>query len=197
MKALLKNTLFFTSFNSSISRKMLAVLIVFIMFLNGFVPKSYEVKNNFFMALGCVVHSAIFDVFSQCNQTMIVISNKIAQELFELFTAQTGSTKPVENENSNNQQPVPVNTSSDSGIVTERNVTDHSQFNVAKTTVTYVSFIAINDLFRLYNNIKVYDGAVAALFKLLLVLFAIYTIRIKDVINNIKNNLCYRGPACI
>jgi len=193
MKTLLKNTLFFVNFSSSISKKMLAIFIVFIMFFNGFIPKSSEVKNNFFMALTCAVHSIVFDVFNQCTETMTVISNKIAHDLFELFTAQTGSTKPVDEENSSNQQSVPVNTSSDIGIVSERNFSEQSQFSVVKTTVNYISYIAVNDLFRLYNNVKVFDNTAATVFMLFIVLFAIYTVRIKDVINNIKNNLCYRS----
>ena len=173
---------------------MLAVFVAFIMFFNGFVPKSAEVKNNFVMALTCVVHSAMFEVFSQCTEAVTVMSNKLAHELIELITAETGSTKPVDNKKSDDQQPVPVNTSADSGIVTERNFTEQAQFNIVKTTVTYISFIAVNDLFRLYNNVKVFDDNVmATVFMLLIILFAIYTIRIKDVINNIKNNLCYRG----
>lgn len=198
MKTLLKNTLFFMDFNSSISRKVLAVFIVFVMFFNGFIPKSSEVKNNFFIALGCVVHSAVFEVFSQCNQTITIISNKIAQDLFELITAQTGSTKPVDEENSNNQPPVPANTSADSGIITERMVSDQSQFNLVKTTVSYISFIAVNDLFILYNNIKVYDDSIPiALFMLFVLLFSIYTTRIKDVINNILKIKYVIEPACM
>ena len=181
------------NFNSSINKKVLAVFIVFVMFFNGFVPKSSEVKNNFFMALSCVVHSTVFEVFSQCTETITVISNKIAHDLFELFTAQTGSTKPVDEENSNNQNPVPANTSADSGIVSEKSFSEQHQFNIVKTTISYVSYIAINDLFRLYNNVKVFDNTEATIFMLLIVLFAIYTVRIKDVINNIKNNLCYRS----
>ena len=178
----------------SYTKKALCVFLVCIMFLNGFIPKSYEVRNNFFMALSCVIHSAVFEVFSQCNQAITVISNKIANELYELIVAETGSTKPVENKKSDNQQPAPANTSADSGILSERSVTEQSQFNVVKTAVTYVSYIAVNDLFRLYNNVKIFDdNMAAAMFKLLIILFAIYTVRIKDVINNIKNNLCYRG----
>ena len=178
MKILLKNTLFFVDFNTSIRKKMLAVFIVFIMFFNGFIPKSAEVKSNFFASLTCVVHTAMFNVFSQCNQAMTIISNKLAQELIELIVAETGSAKPIDSKNENNQQPVPANTSADSGIVAERTVSDQSQFNVVKTTVTYISFIAINDLFRLYNNVKVFDGDVSTVFMLLIILFAIYTIRI-------------------
>ncbi|WP_413853927.1 hypothetical protein [Candidatus Ruminimicrobium bovinum] len=179
-------------------KKMLCIFLVAVMFFNGFIPKSSEVKNNFFMALSCVVHSAIFDVFSRCNEAITVISNKLAHELIELIVAETGSTKPVDNKNENNQQPVPANTSADSGIVAERTVGEQSQFSIVKTTVTYISFIAVTDLFRLYNNIKVYDDkTTAAVFMLLLILFAIYTTRIKDIINNIKNILCYREPACI
>lgn len=180
------------------TKKILCVFLIGIMLFNGFVPKSQEVKNNFFIALSCVVHSAVFEVFSQCTETMTVISNKIAHDLFELFMAQTGSTKSQNEQNSDKQQPVPANTSTDSGIINERNFSEQSQFNIVKTTVSYVSYIAVNDLFRLYNNIKVYDdGNFFALFVLLILLFAIYTTRIKDVIKNILKIKYVIEPACI
>ena len=94
---------FFKSSNLPIfqsSKKVLAVFIAFVMFFNGFVPKSAEVKNNFIMALTCVVHSAMFEVFSQCTEAVTTMSNKLAHELIELITAETGSTKPVDNKKS-------------------------------------------------------------------------------------------------
>jgi hypothetical protein len=173
---------------------MLCIFLVGIMFLNGFVPKSQESKSNFFVALNCVIHTAMFEVFSQCNEVVMLISNKITEELFKLFTADAGTTKPQSKEESNNQTPVPVNTSADSGIITERTVTEQTQFNIIKTTVVYISFIVINKLYRLYNNVKVdpNNSSATMLFMLLMILFGIYTIRIKDVINNnsiLKNNI--------
>lgn len=181
------------------NKKFISVLLIGIMLFNGFVPKSQEVKNSFFIALSIAVNSVVFDVFNQCTETMTVVSNKIAQDLFELFTAQTGTTKPQDKQNTDNQQPVPVNTSADSGIVSERNFSEQSQFNVVKTNINYISFIAVNDLFRLYNNVKIYDNSenIAALFMLLILLFSIYTSRIKDVINNILKIKYVIEPACI
>ena len=172
---------------------MLCVFLVATMFFNGFVPKSQEIKSNFFAALNCVIHSAMFQVFSQCSEAVTVMSSRIADELFKLFTAEAGSTKPQNKEESNNQTPVPVNTSTDSGIVTQRTITEQSQFYIAKTTVMYISYIVVSKLYRLYNNLKVDPSSSSSsmMYMLLMILFGIYTVRIKDVVNNniLKNNI--------
>ena len=192
MKTLLVKTPSLLGFNSSI-KKMLCVFLVAIMFFNGFIPKSYESKSDFFAAVNCVIHSAMFQVFSQCNEAVIAVSSKITDELFKLFTAEAGTTKPQNEEESNKQTPVPVNTSTDSGIITQRTVTEQMQFVLVKTTITYVSYIAVTQLYRLYNNIKVdpSSSSTTMLFMLLMILFSIYTIRIKDVVNDniLKNNI--------
>lgn len=192
MKNLITKTPSLSVFSSSI-KKMLCVFLVGIMFFNGFVPKSQESKSDFFAALNCVIHTAMFEIFSQCNEVVTAISNKVTDELLKLFTAQAGTTKPQNKEESNNQSPLPVNTSSDSGIITQRTITEQTQFNVIKTMVTYISYIVINRLYRLYNNVKVdpNDASATMLFMLLMILFGIYTIRIKDVIDNniLKNNI--------
>lgn len=196
MKNLITKTPFLLSFNSSI-KKMLCIFLVGTMFLNGFIPKSQESKSNFFAAIDCVIHTAMFEMFSQCNEAIMLISDKVANELLKMFVAESGTTKPQSKEESNNQTPVPVNTSADSGIITERTVTEQTQFNIIKTTVAYISFIVVNKLYRLYNNVKVdpNNSSATMLFMLLMILFGIYTIRIKDVINNnsiLKNNIVNR-----
>ena len=182
-----------------LNRKVLCVLLVTVMFVNGFVPRSQEVRNNFFMVISCAVHTAVFEVFSECAETVAAMSNKIAKELFELLMVNTGSTKPKDEKTSDEQPGFPINTSADSGIVSEKNFSEQSQFNVVKTNINYISFIAVNDLFRLYNNVKIYDNSenIAALFMLLILLFSIYTSRIKDVINNILKIKYVIEPACI
>ena len=196
MKLLLTKTPSLLGFSSSI-KKMLCVFLVATMFFNGFVPKSQEIKSNFFAALNCVIHSAMFQVFSQCSEAVTVMSSRIADELFKLFTAEAGSTKPQNKEESNNQTPIPVNTSTDSGIITQRTITEHSQFYIAKTTVMYISYIVVSKLYRLYNNLKVDPSSSSSsmMYMLLMILFGIYTVRIKDVVNNniLKNNIGNRN----
>ena len=196
--SILKNALeFFIS--KFLNKKVLCVLLVTVMFVNGFVPRSQEVRNNFFMVISCAVHTAVFEVFSECAETVAAMSNKIAKELFELLMVNTGSTKPKDEKTSDEQPGFPINTSADSGIVSEKNFSEQSQFSILKTAVLYVSYIAVNDLFRLYNNVKIYDNSenIAALFMLLILLFSIYTTRIKDVINNILKIKYVIEPACI
>ncbi len=195
MKNLIIKTPSLLCFSSSI-KKTICVFLMCTMFFNGFVPKSQEGKSDFFVALNCVIHTAFFEVFSQCNEAVAVMSNKIVDELFKLFTAEAGTTKPQDKEESNNQTPVPVNTSADSGIITQRTTTEQVQFNIVKTKALYISYIVINKLYRLYNNVKVDPNSSSAtmLFMLLMILFGIYTIRIKDVIDNniLKNNIVNR-----
>ena len=195
MKNLLTKTPSLLDFGSGI-KKMLCIFLVATIFFNGFVTKRQESKSNFFAALNCVIHTAMFEVFSQCNEAVAVMSNRIANELFRLFTAEAGTTKPQDKEEANNQTPVPVNTSADSGIITQRTTTEQVQFNIVKTKALYISYIVINKLYRLYNNVKVDPNSSSAtmLFMLLMILFGIYTIRIKDVIDNniLKNNIVNR-----
>jgi len=195
MKNLTTKTPSLLVFSTSI-KKMLCVFLVGVMFFNGFIPKSQESKSDFFSAINCVIHTALFEVFSQCNEVVMLVSNRVTDELLKLFKAQAGSTKPQNKEESDNQTPVPVNTSSDSGIITQRTITEQTQFNIIKTTVVYISYVAINKLYRLYNNIKVEpsDSRATMMFMLLMILFGIYTTRIKDVIriNILKNNIVNR-----
>ena len=193
---------FIHSFIHTLTKKILCVFLVGIMFFNGFVPKSQEIKENFFVALNCVMHSTMIKFCNDCRNAVTLISSGIEQKLFEMFMTQEGIIAVKDNRKTNKQSPIPVNTSQESEIITQRTITEQIEFSIIKPTAVYVSVNSMNDLYLLYNNIKTYPGnnkATIPIFVLLMILFSIYVVRIKDVINNtLKKYICKCNtrPAC-
>jgi len=179
-------------------RKTLVILIFSCMLINGFIPKSIESGGSLFMVMTAVVSNAVTDIFEECRDTLTLISNKITKDLYKMLSlGEVSTTSPIEN--TDDKEPMPVNTSSDNGIMTEKRVS--GQWNSGEASIEkdwYGEPIIISKLYRLYENIKIYDGAASKLGVLFFILF-IGVIRSRKEISIKKTNGVkeYKTDLCL
>lgn len=179
-------------------RKTLVILIFSCMLINGFIPKSIESGGSLFMVMTAVVSNAVTGVFEECRDTLTSISNKITKDLYKILSlGEVSTTSPIEN--TDDKEPMPVNTSSDNGIMTEKRVSGHWNSGEARIEKDwYGEPIIISKLYRLYENIKIYDGAASKLGVLFFILF-IGVIRSRKEISIKKTNGVkeYKTDLCL
>jgi hypothetical protein len=167
-------------------RKLLVVLIFSSMVINGFVPKSMEGKNSLFMVMTAVVSNAVTGVFEECRDTLTVISNKITKDLYKLLSIGEVSTDVPVGDNQK-KETVPINTSSDNGITVERRSIQQLKVYEIEESIWYRDNISTSKLYRLYENIKVYNGGMEKVGVLFFILFIGVIVRRKDISEEIKN----------
>ena len=198
MKRLLERLSIIDLLFTSGIRKTLVILIFSCMVINGFIPKSIENKNSLFMVMTAVVSNAVTDIFEECRDTLTLISNKITKDLYKILSlGEVSTTSPIEN--TDDKEPMPVNTSSDNGIMTEKRVSGHWNSGEARIEKDwYGEPIIISKLYRLYENIKIYDGAASKLGVLFFILF-IGVIRSRKEISIKKTNGVkeYKTDLCL
>lgn len=198
MKRLLERQSIIDLLFTSGIRKTLVILIFSCMVINGFIPKSIENKNSLFMVMTAVVSNAVTGVFEECRDTLTLISNKITKDLYKMLSlGEVSTTSPIEN--TDDKEPMPVNTSSDNGIMTEKRVS--GQWNSGESRIEkdwYGEPIITSKLYRLYENIKIYDGAASKLGVLFFILF-IGVIRSRKEISIKKTNGVkeYKTDLCL
>jgi len=177
-------------------RKLLVMIIFSCMVINGFVPKSMEGKNSLFMVMTAVVSNAVTEMFEECRDTLTVMSNKITKDLYKLLSIGEVSTDvPVKSDE--NKTPVPINTSSDNGITVERRSSQQLKVYEIEESIWYRDNISVSKLYRLYENIKVYNGGMEKVGVLFFILFIGVITRRKEIseriinqVNKYKTDLC-------
>ena len=198
MKRLLERQSIIDLLFTSGIRKTLVILIFSCMLINGFIPKSIESGGSLFMVMTAVVSNAVTDIFEECRDTLTLISNKITKDLYKILSlGEVSTTSPIEN--TDDKEPMPVNTSSDNGIMTEKRVSGHWNSGEARIEKDwYGEPIIISKLYRLYENIKIYDGAASKLGVLFFILF-IGVIRSRKEISIKKTNGVkeYKTDLCL
>ena len=185
---------------TSITNKILVGILLFCMIVNGFVPRSIESKESLFVVMSAVVSNAVVEVFNECRDTLTVMSNKITKDLYKfLMLGEVGA--EAANKGEEKKEPMPINTSSDNGIVLERY--DYEQIVSYKTEKGKI-IIAVGkikeDLYRLYCHVKEccsgVSGKVGILFFLLFVIVirrrkvGTEGIKISLIRKEYKTNLC-------
>ena len=162
---------------TSIRNKILVGIILFCMLINGFVPRSIESKESLFVVMSAVVSNVLVEVFNECRDTLTVMSNKITKDLYKfLMLGEVGA--KAANKGEENKEPMPVNTSSDNGIVVERD--DYEQivsYRVEKGKIIIAVGKIEEELYRLYNNVKVYCSEVLGKIGILFFLMFVIAIR--------------------
>ncbi len=162
---------------TSIRNKILVGIILFCMLVNGFVPRSIESKESLFVVMSAVVSNAIVEVFNECRDTLTVMSNKITKDLYKLLMLGEVGAKAA-NKGEEKKEPMPINTSSDSGIVVERD--DYEQiisYRVEKGKIVIAAGKIEEDLYMLYRHIKEYCSEVSS--KIGIVFFLMFVIAIR------------------
>jgi hypothetical protein len=185
---------------TSIRNKILVGVILFCMLVNGFVPRSIESKESLFVVMSAVVSNAIVEVFNECRDTLTIMSNKITKDLYKfLMLGEVGA--EAANKGEENKDPMPINTSSDSGIVVERD--DYEQiisYRVEKGKIIIAAGKIEEDLYMLYRHIKGYCIEVSSKIGILFFLMFVIAIRRRKAgaagnnnlirIEEYKTNLC-------
>ena len=166
---------------TSITNKILVGMLLFCMIVNGFVPRSIESKESLFVVMSAVVSNAVVEVFNECRDTLTVMSNKITKDLYKfLMLGEVGA--EAANKGEEKKEPMPINTSSDNGIVLERY--DYEQIVSYKTEKGKI-IIAVGkikeDLYRLYCHVKECCSGVSGKVGILSFLLFVIVIRRRKV----------------
>ena len=162
---------------TSVMNKILVGILLFCMIVNGFVPRSIESKESLFIVMSAVVSNAVVEVFNECRDTLTVMSNKITKDLYKfLMLGEVGA--EAANKGEEKKEPMPINMSSDSGIVVERD--DYEQI-VSYRTEKGKIIIAVGkieeDLYMLYKHIKEYCSEMSG--KIGILFFVMFVIAIR------------------
>ena len=162
---------------TSITNKILVGVILFCMLVNGFVPRSIESKESLFVVMSAVVSNAVVEVFNECRDTLTVMSNKITKDLYKfLMLGEVGA--EAANKGEEKKEPMPINTSSDSGIAVERD--DYEQivsYRAEKGKIIIAAGKIEEDLYMLYRHIKEYCSEVTSKTGILFFLVFVVAIR--------------------
>ncbi|GAB1401956.1 hypothetical protein MASR1M68_08670 [Elusimicrobiota bacterium] len=184
MKTIVERQLKKELFQDSVFRKTLVAFVFLCMLVNGFTPRSEEGRNSLFVVMASAMQNAVVEVFVSCNEALTSISNKISNSIYSMIMSEGFETRvPLKTDEEKGSDP--VNRTSDNGIMTERRAEIKAGYNRIEEVAGYISFIMTGKLYKLYENMKVSceDNKVGIL---LFVLFAIYTVRRKEISENIK-----------
>ncbi len=194
MKRIVVRQSIFNLFEPGVARKTLVAFVFLCMLVNGFTPRSEEGRNSFVVVMACAMQNAVSEIFVSCNEALTAISNKITKDLYALLLAKDVKTSvPVNNEQKKN--PEPVNTTSDSGIMSERRQEIKTWSNKAEEGTGYISFVMVGKLYKLYENIKISGEEIRSIIILLFLVFIILTIRRKEISEIIKTG--YKRSALV
>jgi hypothetical protein len=194
MKMIVVRQSIFNLFSSGVARKTLVAFVFLCMLVNGFTPRSEEGRNSFVVVMACAMQNAVSEIFVSCNEALTSISNKITKDIYALLLAKDVKTSaPVNNEEK--KSPDPVNTTSDSGLMSERRQDIKTWSDKTEDSKGYISFIMTGKLYKLYENIKVSSEEIRSIIILLFLVFIILTIRRKEISEIIKTG--YKGSALV
>ena len=194
MKKIVVRQSIFNLFEPGVARKTLVAFVFLCMLVNGFTPRSEEGRNSFVVVMACAMENAVSEIFVSCNEALTAISNKITKDLYALLlTKDVKTSAPVNNEQK--KTPEPVNTTSDSGIMSERRQDIKTWSNMTEESKGYISFVMVGKLYKLYENIKISGEEIRSIIILLFLVFIILTIRRKEISEIIKTG--YKRSALV
>jgi hypothetical protein len=166
-------------------KKILSIFLIGVLLFNVFIPKNQEIKSNFIVALNCVVNTVetnFYDRYS--NVVMSVISSILSN--FNIETIAEAQLSKQQSQKTDNNIPVPVNTSADSCVIMQSST--GSQIETLKANISYLIYETTNKLYNVYENIKVNGSKeISTMGILFFILFSILVVRIKDTIAVILN----------
>ncbi|MDR2396183.1 MAG: hypothetical protein LBD57_06250 [Endomicrobium sp.] len=176
-----------------LNKYIIVSLIVFCMTINGFIPKNVDInKNNLVLVVALATHSAVVDVFKRCNDSLIIISNKISKDLQKLlFQTRNASDMPAQKNHQNDSKD--DSTTNNNVVVINTNLYNNKVKKIffENTLVLNGIFISITELFKLYMNYKISSQECAnkGMIFLMFVVF-IFAIRQRKVI--VSNAFFYK-----
>lgn len=176
-------------------KKSVVVFFALMLCFNGFVPKSQNFKDVLSKAVNCAVNTIEFNFVDEFSGRISGVTNTIATNVLKaLKSAGLAQPQISKNNNKSNNESVPVNESANNAILIQRSINISSPVNFIKTKLIYSYSInmSVSALYILYNNMKVHCTNVPIDVGILyFILFSIFVVKIKDVINNIEKNKIY------
>ena len=176
-------------------KKSVVVFFALMLSVNGFIPKNQNFKDVLVRVFNCAISTAEFNFIDGYVGRISGVTNTIAANVLKALKS-AGLTQPQisKNNNKKNNESVPANESSNSALLIQRSLTLNSPINFVKTKFiySYSMNMSVNALYILYGNMKVHcDNIPIDVGILYFILFSIFIVKIKDVINNIRNNKIY------
>ena len=143
--------------SSRVINTTLAVLILFSIVLNSFIPKEVGNKEVIVQAIGAVAESFVVKTIKVCTEDLMAISHRLAEDLRQfLKMTETGATAPINNGSKDSQ--TPANTASDAGIVLEnRDLLEKIRIYVEESAPIITIGKIEEQLYKLYCNLKICD----------------------------------------
>lgn len=176
-------------------KKFCVLFLALTLCFNGLISKNQNFKDIFIKAFNCAAGSVEFDFIDGYAKKISGVTNTIANNVLKALKS-AGLTQPQisKNNNKTDNESVPANEPTNNAILAQRsiNINTLSNFTKTKSICSYSAVISIRALYILYNNMKVNcDNVPIDVGILYFILFSIFVVKIKDVINNIKNNKIY------
>ena len=176
-------------------KKSVVVFFALMLCFNGFIPKNQNFKDVFIKAFKCAVGSVEFDFVDGYAKRISGVTKTIATDVLNALKSAGLAQPRISKDNSKTDtESVPVNTPANNAMLTQRSISVSSLSNFTKTKLIYSYSVnmSVNALYILYNNMKVNcDSVPIDVGILYFILFSIFVVKIKDVINNIRNNKIY------
>lgn len=179
--------------------KTILVLFVFVsMMINIVAPRNIENKEQIMSVICLVFNNVVVKTIVGCKDTLLVISNKMAKDLYKLLTSEEEKTDvPVKSEQENE---TPANTSSDSGIeIGSRDYKELLRYALEEGLIVLTIGKVDERLYRLYGNIKVYCSQISGIWILFFIMFIVVIRKrkedVEEQIHSIwkdKTNLCLK-----
>jgi len=168
------------------AQKLVVVFVLIMVLFNNLVPKNFELKNNFFSALNCVVGSMEYNFL---DKYVTVVNNILINlNIIKLAGTQVISTGTQKQEK---DKQFPVNTSADSGIIIQNSI---NQIEILKANLSCLIYEMTNKLYNIYGSIKIIcNKEMSNVGILFFILFSILVVRIKDTIAVLNNKIIVRN----
>ena len=196
MKSVKKIAIFnFGYFGFDFFKKSVVVFFALALCFNGFIPKSQNFKDVFLKAFNCAVGSVEFNFVDGYAKRISGVTKTIATDVLNALKSAGLAQPRLSKDNSKtDSESVPVNEPTNNAILTQRSIGVSILPNFTKTKLIYSYCVnmSVNALYILYNNMKINcDSVPIDVGILYFILFSIFVVKIKDVINNIRNNKIY------
>jgi hypothetical protein len=168
-------------------KRTICIFLAFAIFFNVFVTKNCEFNNKFLIALNCAVNTIESTVFNEYTNALMRTITGAVQDLSVIIQ------KTLEDQNNNrNNTPIPVtqNSSSDDMILLKRVTDTCDTVTFIKSNLYYSISDIINNGNTLYKNAIINCKRILnSIGILLFILFSVYVVKRKDVVNyNILKN---------
>lgn len=176
-------------------KKSVVVFFALILSVNDFIPKNQNFKDVLVRAFNCAVSTAEFNFIDGYVGRISGVTNTIAANVLKSLKS-AGLTQPQisKNNNKTDNESVPINESANNAVLSQRSINIASSTSFLKTKLinSYSINMSVSALYILYNNMKVHcDNIPIDVGILYFILFSIFVVKIKDVINNIRNSKIY------